>query len=484
MTTKAEPREAVSELQRLLGKRWVLHTPEDLLVYEYDGTIDRGAPQAIVFPNSTEDVAGIMQIATRHGLPVVPRGAGTGLSGGALAIEGGIVMAMTRMKRILEIDEANRIAVVEPGVVNLELSKATEPLGLQYVPDPSSQRACTLGGNVAENSGGPHCLAYGVTTNHVLGMEIVLADGSVMWLGGRSYEAPGYDLRGAVIGSEGTLCVVTKIIVRLMPLQPAVRTLLGVFSRVDDATAAVSAVIGRGIVPSALEMIDEVTIRAVEPALHVGYPEDAGAVLLIEVDGAEESVVAQTAKIEETLHTVGARQVRVAADQAERDLLWSGRKGALGALGRLAPNYYILDGVVPRTKLPEVIRRTYEIGAQYGFMVANVFHAGDGNLHPTILFDERVEGATSRVLDAGGEIMRLCIDVGGTLTGEHGIGLEKREYMTWIFTEADIDAMRRLKRAFGADERFNPGKIFPMAHGHIDVFQRKAAEILGPDAYI
>lgn len=474
----------IKELQKRLGKRWALHTPEDLLVYEYDGTIDRGYPQAIVFPNSSEDVAAVIRIANKYGLPVVPRGAGTGLSGGALAIEGGIVIALTRLKRILELDPVNKLAVVEPGVVNLDLSKAAAPYGLHYVPDPSSQRACTLGGNVAENAGGPHCLAYGVTTNHVLGLEVVLADGSITWLGGKRYDSVGYDLRGAVIGSEGTLCIVTKIVVRLMPIQPAVRTLLAVFDEVDQASAAVSAIIGRGIIPAALEMMDQTTIQAVEPALHVGYPLDAGAVLLVEVDGIEEAVVAQTAKIEETLREQKARQIRVAADAAERDLLWAGRKGALGALGRLAPNYYILDGVVPRTKLPEVLRKTYEIGARYGLRIANVFHAGDGNLHPTILFDERVPGATKRVLEAGGEVMRLCVDVGGALTGEHGIGLEKREYMRWVFSEADLDAMRRLKAAFGAGERFNPSKVFPTDQEQAVVAQRRVVEQIGPDAYV
>jgi glycolate oxidase len=463
----------VRELQRLLGERWVLHTPEDRLVYEYDATIEKGLPHIIVFPSSTEDVAAILRIAAAYDLPVVARGAGTGVSGGSVPARGGLVLAMTRMKRVLEIDVENRLAVVEPGVVNLDLSRATLPFGLQFVPDPSSQRVCTLGGNVAENAGGPHCLAYGATTNHVLGVEVVLADGSIHWLGGRTFEDTGYDLRGAVIGSEGTLCIVTKIAVRLLPVYPAVRTFLGVFDRVDQATGAVSEIIARGIVPSALEMMDRTTIEAVEPALHCGYPMDAEAVLLVEVDGPEEVVSAQVAKIERALREKGARDIRVAAGAAEREALWAGRKGALTALGRLAPSYYIVDGVVPRTKLPEIVARTYEITARYGVRVANVFHAGDGNLHPIILFDERASGATARVLQASEEMMRLCVEAGGALTGEHGIGLEKREYMRWVFSDEDLDAQRRLQRVFGTGERLNPGKVFPDSDEPFDQYQRR-----------
>ena len=453
----------VRELQCIVGGRYVLHTPEDLVVFEYDGTIDRALPQVVVLPDTAEEVSRVVRLAAQWGLPVVPRGAGTGLSGGAVPEHGGIVIALTRMRRVLEVDAVNRLAVVEPGVVNLELSKAVRHLGLYFAPDPSSQRACTIGGNVAENAGGPHCLAYGVTTNHVLGLELVLADGEIVWVGGRSRDLPGYDLTGAVIGSEGTLAIVTKIMVRLLRLPEAVRTLLVVFDEMDQASNTVSAIIGQGFVPAALEMMDREVIQAVEPSLHVGYPMDAEAVLLIEVEGLSEAVAEEGAAIEEICRAQGAREVRVAVDGPERDRLWAGRKGAIGALGRLTPNYYVLDGTVPRTRLPEVLRRVAEVGRKYDFRVANVFHAGDGNLHPNILFDARKPGELERVHEAGREMLRICVDAGGTITGEHGIGLEKRKYMPWIFSEDDLEVMGRLKDAFGAGELLNPGKMFPSA---------------------
>jgi glycolate oxidase len=391
------------------------------------------------------------------------------------------------MRHILELDPIDRIAVCEPGVVNLDLSKAAEPHGLYYAPDPSSQRACTLGGNVAENAGGPHCLARGVTTNHVLGLEVVLPDGSITWLGGRSRETPGYDLRGIFVGSEGTLGIVTKIVVRLLPVPESTRTLLAIFDEVDQASEAVSAIIARGIVPSALEMMDREIIRAVEPALHVGYPLDAGAVLLIEVDGLREATAEQAAACRDVCLAIGAREVREAEDAAARERLWAGRKGSISALGRLAPNYYVLDGVVPRTKLPVVLRQVYDVCERNGFPVANVFHAGDGNLHPNVLFDERVPGATARVLEVGAEIMRLCVDAGGSITGEHGIGYEKRSFMEWIFSEDDIAAMAKVRAAFGATEQYNPCKVFPTGRGCGEVTQAQVERVMarvGPDAYV
>jgi len=372
-------------------------------------------------------------------------------------------------------------------VVNLELSKAADPYGLYYAPDPSSQRVCTLGGNVAENAGGPHCLAYGVTTNHVLGLELVLPDGSIVWLGGRTRETPGYDLRGIVIGSEGTLGIVTKIVLRLLRKPESTRTLLAIFDEVDQASEAVSAIIGRGILPSALEMMDREIIRAVEPVLHVGYPMDAGAVLLIEVDGLREAVLEQSAAVRDVCLAEGAREVREAEEESERARLWAGRKGSISALGRLAPNYYVLDGVVPRTKLPVVLRSVYETCARYGFPVANVFHAGDGNLHPNVLFDERKPGETARVLELGAEIMRLCVDAGGSITGEHGVGYEKRSFMEWIFSPADMDAMAKVKAAFGSNELYNPCKLFPTGKGCGEVSQANIERVMaqaGPDAYI
>jgi glycolate oxidase len=487
---KAIPDAAIVELQRALGREHVLHTPEDLLVFEYDGTIERGQPQVVVFPDTTGEVAAAVKIARRYGLPIVPRGAGTGLSGGAVAAIGGVIIALTRMKRILEVDAANRTALVEPGVVNLELSKAVAHLGLYYAPDPSSQRACTIGGNVAENAGGPHCLAYGVTTNHVLGLELVLADGEVVWTGGTACDLPGYDLTGAVVGSEGTLGIVTKALVRLLRLPEATRTLLAIFDSIDAATNAVSAVIAAGLVPAALEMMDDVTLRAVA-ALNVGYPQDAGSVLLIEVEGLTEAAAEDAAKARAICIDSGAREVREAVDAADRERLWAGRKGAIGAFGQIAPNYYVLDGVVPRTKLPETMRGVARVSQEFGFAIANVFHAGDGNLHPCILFDERKPGETARVLDAGEAIMRLCVEAGGSITGEHGVGLEKRDFLPWIFSEADLSAMRRLKAAFGAQGAeagpeaafFNPCKAFPTSKGCGEV-RSKLVQAFGPDAYV
>jgi glycolate oxidase len=484
---RALDREVIRRLEGAVGRDGVLWRPEELLAFEYDGTIEKALPQAVVFPTSAEQVAAVVRIALAAGLPVVPRGAGTGLSGGAVAALGGVVVALTRMKRIIEIDAANRLAVVEPGVVNLELSQATAPYGLYYAPDPSSQRACTLGGNVAENAGGPHCLAYGMTTNHVLGLEVVLPDGTIAWLGGRARETPGYDLRGAFVGSEGTLGIVTKIVVRLLRKPEATRTLLAIFDEVDQASEAVSAIIGRGILPTALEMMDREIIRAVEPALHVGYPMDAGAVLLIEVDGLREAVAEQAVAVREVCLGVGAREVREAEEAAERERLWAGRKGAISAIGRIAPNYYVLDGVVPRTKLPLVLHQVYDACERYGFPVANVFHAGDGNLHPNVLFDERRDGETVRVLEVGAAIMRLCVDAGGSITGEHGVGMEKRSFMEWIFSDDDMAAMAKLKSAFGSGELYNPCKLFPTGKGCGEVTQAQIERVLsqvGPDAYV
>jgi glycolate oxidase len=482
----ADSSKIVKELRSALGARWVLHEPEDLLVYEYDATIDRGRPEVVVLPETAEEVAAAVKIARRYGVPVTARGAGTGLSGGAIPCEGGVVIATARMKQILEFDAENRIAVVEPGVINLDISRAAEPYGLYYAPDPSSQKACTIGGNVAENAGGPHCLRYGTTTNHVLGMEIVTAEGEIVWLGGKTLDTPGYDLTGVVVGSEGTLAIVTKVIVRLLHKAEATITLLAIFDDVNQASETVSAIIGAGILPAALEMIDKNTMDAVEEFAHCGYPPDAGAALLIEVEGLREEAEEQSDAVHAVCVKAGAREVRVGTDPAERERLWAGRKSALGALGRKAPSYYILDGVVPRTKLPAVLAGVYEACARYGFPVANVFHAGDGNLHPNILFDERVPGATDRVLELGEEIMRLCVDAGGSITGEHGVGYEKRNYMSWIFSEDDLEVMGRLKLAFGTEEGFNPGKVFPTTKGCGEVSSRMAAALakVGPDAYV
>ncbi len=456
---------AIHELETLLGRDSVLSKSDDLLLYEYDGSVELARPECIVFPRTTREVVGIVQIANRYAVPLTGRGAGTGLSGGALAREGGIIVAFTRMNRILEIDGENQRAVVQPGVVNLDLSCAVEHLGLYFAPDPSSQKACTIGGNVAENAGGPHTLAYGVTTNHVTGLELVLPDGEVVRVGGKALDAPGYDLTGLLVGSEGTLAIVTEITVKLTRLPEAVKTLLAVFDVVDDATESVVDITARAITPAACEMLDGWTLRAVEDFVHAGFPRDSAAVLLIEVDGLREGVETQAAEISEVCRLHRAREVRVARDAQERDLLWKGRKNAFGAVGRLSPSYYVQDGVIPRTKLPATLRQIDLIGQRYGFQIGNIFHAGDGNLHPIILFDQRDAEQFARAVAAAGEIMKFCIEMGGALTGEHGVGMEKNELMPLMFTEADLALMRGVRNAFNPTGRLNPGKVFPFGKG-------------------
>jgi glycolate oxidase len=455
------PRALLSELGRIVGPGHVVHDPHDLRIFERDGSITGALPDAVVLPASRDEVVEVVKLAARKGIPVVPRGAGTGLSGGAITLRGGIALQLSRMRRIVEIDTATRTAVVEPGVVNADLQQAAGRQGLFYAPDPSSQKACTIGGNAAENSGGPHCLYHGVTTNHVIGLEVVLADGSVVWLGGRAPDRVGLDLLGVMVGSEGTLGTITQIMVRLLPLPESVVTLMTAFPTVETASHAVSDVIGHGIVPAALEMMDQVTIGAVEAHYRAGYPVDAGAVLLVEVEGLRESCDELAGEIEKILRANEATGLRVAADAAERELLWAGRKGAIGALGRIRPNYYLHDGVVPRTRLPDVLRRVTEIGEHYRLPVANVFHAGDGNLHPNILFDLRDDGIMLQVEKAGEEMLRAVVELGGTLSGEHGIGIEKNAFMPWIYGPDDLDAMLRVKRAFDPAGLLNPGKIFP-----------------------
>ena len=477
-------RRVVKELEAIVGRANVIYHPEDLLVFEYDGSIDRAMPQAVVFPDSTEEVSRVVKLAYREGLPVVARGSGTGLSGGSIAALGGIQIALTRMRRILEVDAINRLAVVEPGVVNLDLDQLAHKYGLRYAPDPSSQKACSLGGNIAENAGGPHCLAYGVTTNHVLGMEVVLEDGSVSWLGGKTREMPGYDLRGVFIGSEGTFGIATKIVVGLLPVPEFVKTFLAVFPDVDSACTAVSNVIDRGIVPAAMEIIDSVAIRAILNVMKGVFPSEAGSVLLVELEGSPEEVEELSSEVQATMYAAGAMQVMVALEPQERERLWAARKGAFGALGSLAPNYYLVDGVVPRTRLAETLAKVAEISNRYGLLVANVFHAGDGNLHPCIAFDEREAGAIQKVIEAGEEMLKVCVEMGGTLTGEHGVGLEKKVYMPLIFTEQDMDAMVRVRNAFSPTALFNPGKIFLGGPEYDQAAQRKAVSRAGPDAYI
>ncbi len=455
----------IRELEDALGKDAVLSKLQDLMLYEYDGSVELARPECVVFPRSTQEVVRIVQLAKRHQVPLVGRGAGTGLSGGALARQGGIVLVFSRMNRILEIDYENQRAVVQPGVVNLDLTRAVEHAGLYFAPDPSSQKACTIGGNVAENAGGPHTLAYGVTSNHVTGLELVLPEGEVVRVGGKTAETPGYDLTGLLVGSEGTLALVTEITVKLLRLPEAVKTLLAIYDAVDDATETVVKMTARGITPAACEMLDGWMLRTVEDFIHAGFPRDSAAVLLIEVEGLIEAVEAQAREISEVCREHHAREVRVARDARERDLLWKGRKNAFGAIGRLSPSYYVQDGVIPRTKLSVTLRRIDEIGKAHGFQIGNIFHAGDGNLHPIILFDERDREQFERAAAAASEIMKLCLEMGGTLTGEHGVGMEKDELMSLMFTEADLELMRRVRDAFNPTGMLNPGKIFPLGKG-------------------
>jgi glycolate oxidase len=455
--------ELLQALAAIVAPAPVLSAADDLLVYECDGhTLDKAPPSAVVFPSTAEQVAAIVKLANTYGVPFVARGAGTGLSGGALALDGGIVIEMCRMNKILEIDYVNQRAIVEPGLVNLHLSLAVAEAGYYYAPDPSSQGSCTIGGNVAENSGGPHTLKYGVTTNHVLGLEVVLPSGEIVHFGGPTVDTPGYDLTGLFVGSEGTFGIVTKVTVRLLRKPEAWKTILAVFASVAEASNAVSGIIGTGLIPAAIEMMDNLTIQAVEAATGAGLPLDAGAVLLIELDGIADGMEEDAARIAAVCQQHGCRNIRVAKDEAERALLWKGRKQAFGAIGRLSPNYYTHDGVIPRTRLPEALQRIQQIAQKYRLRIANVFHAGDGNLHPLVLYNEKAADELQRVLQAGEDILRMCVDLGGVLSGEHGIGLEKKNCMPWLFTDDDLDVMLSLRQVFNPHELCNPGKIIPL----------------------
>ncbi len=464
----------IRALRQVVGDHHVVVHPAELRVYECDGyTLDKAAPEVVVLPGSSAEVAAVVRLLARAGVRFVPRGAGTGLSGGCLPVQAPVTVCTSRMNRILEIDLANRRAVVESGVVNASISKAVHAAGLLYAPDPSSQSACTIGGNVAENSGGPHTLKYGVTTNHVLGLEVVLASGEVVELGGVVEDVPGYDLTGFTVGSEGTFGIVTKAVLRLLRRAEATTTFMAVFDSVQDATETVSAIIAAGIVPAALEMMDQTIIEAVEAAYHFGFPADAGAVLIVELDGLEAGVAAQTARAVAACRDRGAREVRIAADEAERALLWKSRKRAFGAVGRLAPNYCTQDGVVPRTRVPDILRVIQDAAARHRLRIGNVFHAGDGNIHPILLYDERDGAQVERVLAAGREILEACVRLGGSLTGEHGIGVEKMDQMPLIFSADELEVMRRLRRAFDPEERCNPGKIFPTPGGCVETRARR-----------
>ncbi|MGA2325073.1 MAG: FAD-linked oxidase C-terminal domain-containing protein [Bryobacteraceae bacterium] len=466
------PTAAKQELIAVTGPRGLLDRPEDLMLYEYDGGVETGRPDVVVFPRSSQDVVAIVKAAHRHGVPIVGRGAGTGLSGGSIPVEGGIVVAFSRMNRILAIDLENERAVVEPGVVNLDVTLAVEGRNYFFAPDPSSQKACTIGGNVAENASGAHTLAYGVTGNHVLGLEAVLPDGTLFTTGGKELDLPGYDLTGFLTGSEGTLALVTKAVLRLMRKPECVRTALAIYNAAEDAGQTVTRITASGITPVAVEMLDGVMLRMVEEATHAGYPMDAAAVLLIEVEGLREAVEEQIEQVREACLGSRAREFRVAQSAGERELLWKGRKNAFGAVGRVSPTYYVQDGVVPRTQIAPTLRYIRQVAEECGLTISNIFHAGDGNMHPIILFDARRAGDLEKAKAAGARILRHCIAVGGTITGEHGVGMEKNELMGELFGAETIELLRAFKMLFDPACRFNPGKILPTGRGSAEIRAR------------
>jgi glycolate dehydrogenase FAD-linked subunit len=451
----------VARFAAIVGDEHCLSRPEQLRTYECDAlTSFRARPGLVVLPGSTDEVVRVVKLARAEGLPIVPRGSGTGLSGGALPVPGCVVLGLTRMKRILAIDFENETMRVEPGVINLEISKRLAPRGYYYAPDPSSQQVCTIGGNVAENSGGAHCLKYGFTTNHVLGATVVLADGEVVELGGAVVDPPGYDLRGALVGSEGTLCVVTEVVLRILRQPEATRTLFATFPSTDEAGNAVSLIIAAGIVPAAIEMVDRLAIVAIKAATGVDWP-DVAAALLIDVDGPLAEVEHTAAEATRLARAAGAIEIRAPKDDAERATMWRGRKSAFAAMGRISPNYVVQDGVIPRSEIATVLRAIDRLAAEAGLRVANVFHAGDGNLHPLVLYDASVPGQEALAERCAGDILKLCVRSGGSITGEHGVGADKAPYMADMFSEDDLETMNLVRCSFDPDRRFNPGKVFP-----------------------
>ncbi|MDI6100737.1 FAD-linked oxidase C-terminal domain-containing protein [Actinoplanes sp. NEAU-A12] len=449
-------------LRSELSPDQVLTDRQQLRTYECDGLANyKVIPALVTLPRTAAQVAAVVRACAGAKVPFVARGSGTGLSGGALPHADGVLIVTSQLREIVGTRPADERAVVQPGVINLQVTKAATPYGYYYAPDPSSQQICSIGGNVAENSGGAHCLKYGFTTNHVTGLEVVTPDGDLVRLGGAAPDTPGYDLLGAFVGSEGTLGVATEVTVRLTRLPETVRTLLAAFRGTDQAGAATSAIIAAGVVPAAIEMMDALSIEAAEAAVHCGYPAGAGAVLIVELDGPAAEVEAQFAEVSALCDTFGAFEIRVAADDTERQLIWRGRKSAFAAVGRISPDYIVQDGVIPRTALPEVLRRINEVASSHGVRVANVFHAGDGNLHPLVLFDAGVPGEAERAETVSGAIIDLCIEYDGSITGEHGVGVDKARYMPRMFNDTDLDTMQLVRCAFDPDGLANPGKIFP-----------------------
>ena len=450
------------QLREAIGDEKVLTDRAQLRTYECDGlAVYKVMPAIVTLPETAGQVQAVVRACVEAKVPFVARGSGTGLSGGALPHADGVLIVTSKLRSILELDADNERAVLEPGVVNLDVTRAAAPYGYYYAPDPSSQQICSIGGNVAENSGGAHCLKYGFTTNHVTGARLVSPDGAAVQLGGKAPDPPGYDLLGAFVGSEGTLGIATEVTVRLMRAPESVRTLLAAFGSTDDAGAAVSAIIGAGVIPAAIEMMDALAIDAAEAAVRCNYPKGAGAVLIVELDGPASEVEAQFEQVEAHCRTAGAFEIRIAADNAERALFWKGRKSAFAAVGRISPAYIVQDGVIPRTALPEVLRRMAELATEHGVRVANVFHAGDGNLHPLVLFDDAVEGEAERAEELSGAILDLCIEHGGSITGEHGVGMDKAKHIPRMYTDDDLDTMQLLRCAFDPHHLSNPGKIFP-----------------------
>ncbi len=450
------------DIKAIVGPQGLIQGAEQIRVYETDGlTAFRQAPDLVVLPATAEEVQGVVRLCHQHGVPFVPRGSGTGLSGGALPVKGSVVIGLSRMNKILDVDLVNQRVVVEPGVLNLWVTQRVAPDGYYYAPDPSSQQVCSIGGNVAENSGGAHCLKYGFTVNHVLGMDVVLPDGAMAHIGGPTLDTPGYDLPGIVVGSEGTLAIATKITLRIVRKAEAVQTTLVPFADTDAAGEAVSGIIAAGIIPAAIEMMDHLAIQAAEAAVHAGYPLDCGAILLVELDGHRTEVAKQQEQVEAICRSAGARELRIAASEDERILMWKGRKAAFAAMGRISPNYIVQDGVIPRTTLPEVLREIAALSERYGLRVANVFHAGDGNLHPLVLYDDRNEGAAHQAEELAGDIIKACVAHGGSITGEHGVGVEKRGYMPVMFTEDDMATHQLIRCAFNPSNLCNPEKVYP-----------------------
>lgn len=451
-----------SRLEDILGEDAVVSADEELLAYESDGLSGyRVKPLFVVLPSSSEQVRDVVKLCCREKVPFVPRGAGTGLSGGALPTEEGIVVSLSRMNRILEVDVPNRVVVAEPGVVNVSVTEAVSAEGFYYAPDPSSQIVCTVGGNVAENSGGVHCLKYGVTVNHVLGVEMVLPDGEVVTIGGRTPESPGYDLLSLVVGSEGLLGIVTRVFLRIIRKPGAVKTLFASFERIEDAGAAVSGIISSGVIPAGMEIMDNLSIRAVESVVGTVYPRDAAAILLVELDGPAAEVDAELPAVSGMLRENRAVEIRLAADEEERQLFWKGRKSAFAAMGKISPGYYVQDGVIPRSRLADVLGEIGRLGKSRGLRVANVFHAGDGNLHPLVLYDPDREGEAEVAEELSAEILRACVDAGGSITGEHGVGFDKKRFLPLQFGETEIDTMNHVRCVFDERGLCNPGKVFP-----------------------